>query len=126
MPPAATMSHEPDEAASSDGEVLLEVGEYPSLDQAHEHGLVVLAMRQPCLVTPAERPGHFTLHADPEAAPAVARELEAYENEKEVPTRPVPHEREWFRHRMGWEVYLIWLLALVACFVWQNNDPWLV
>jgi membrane associated rhomboid family serine protease len=115
-----------EEASPDAGEELLEVGEYPSLDQAHEHGLVVLAMRQPCLVTPAERPGHFTLHADPVAAPAVARELEAYENEKDAPVRPAPRERDWFRHRAGWEVYLIWLLALVGCFVWQNNDPSLV
>jgi rhomboid protease GluP len=115
-----------DETSSGAGEELLEVGEYSSLDQAHEHGLVVLAMRQPCLVTPAERPGHFTLHADPVAAPAVVRELEAYENEKDAPVRTEPREKEWFRHRAGWEVYLIWLLALVGCFVWQNNDPWLV
>lgn len=112
-----------DESSPADGEELLEVGEYPSLDQAHEHGLVVLAMRQPCLVTPSGTPGHFTLHADPVAAPAVVRELEAYENEKDAPVRPEPREREWFRHRAGWDVYLIWLLALVACFVWQNNDP---
>ena len=115
-----------DESSPDAGEELLEVGEYPSLDQAHEHGLVVLAMRQPCLVTPSDTPGHYTLHADPEAAPEVARELEAYENEKEAPVRPEPREREWFRHRAGWDVYLIWLLALVACFVWQNQDPTLV
>jgi membrane associated rhomboid family serine protease len=120
------MSHNPDEAAPADGEELLEVGEYPSLDQAHEHGLVVLAMRQPCLVTPADTPGHFTLHADPLAAPAVVRELEAYENEKDEPMQPEPAERDWFRHRAGWEVYLIWLLALVGCFYWQNQDPSLV
>jgi membrane associated rhomboid family serine protease len=115
-----------DESSPTDGEELLEVGEYPSLDQAHEHGLVVLAMRQPYLVTPSGTPGYFTLHADPVAAPAVVRELEAYENEKDAPVRPEPREREWFRHRAGWDVYLIWLLALVACFVWQNNDPSLV
>jgi rhomboid protease GluP len=112
-----------DESPPAAAEELLEVGEYPSLDQAHEHGLVVLAMRQPCLVAPAERPGHFTLHADPLAAPAVVREIEAYENEKDAPAKTEPKEREWFRHRAGWDVYLIWLLALVACFIWQNRDP---
>lgn len=112
-----------DEVAPDTGEELLEVGQYPSLDQAHEHGLVVLAMSQPCLITPSETPGNYSLYAEPVAAPHVVRELEEYENEKEAPTRPEPHEREWFRHRAGWEVYLIWLLALASCFVWQNNDP---
>lgn len=126
MPPGATMSHPPEESAPADGEELRVVGQYPSLDQAHEHGLVVLAMRQPCLVAPADTPGHFTLHADPEAAPDVVRELEAYENEKDARVLPGPHEHEWFRHRAGWEVYLFWLLTLVACFVWQNQDLSLV
>ena len=120
------MNEHRDETSPLDEEELREVGEYSSLDQAHEHGLVVLAMSQPCLIAPSETPGNYTLYAEPIAAPHVVKELEEYENEKEPPARPESNEPEWFRHRAGYEVYLLWVLALVSCFAWQNQDPTLV
>ena len=60
--------------ASTQWEELVEVGKYPTLQQAHEHGLVILAMREPSWVAEAESAGEFSLHATPEAVP-IARNL---------------------------------------------------
>lgn len=103
-------------------ENLAEVGKYPTLEQAHEHGLVILAMREPCLIAETETPGQYSLQAEPAAASQIASELQAYENEREIP-RPLLPERELFRFPAGWEVYGIWMLALVACFLWQQEHP---
>ena len=113
---------EPDQDSRENGEDFEEVGKYPTLEQAHEHGLVILAMREPCLIAETETPGQYSLQAEPAAAPQIARELDAYENEREIP-RPPPAEREWFRFPAGWEVYGIWMLALIGCHLWQNSHP---
>ena len=105
---------------------LTEVGRYPTLDAAHEHGLVVLAMSQPCMISDTETPGQYALHAEPAAAPEIVQEIQAYENERELPRSAVVPESEIFRHSAGWSVYGIWMLALIACFVLQTNDPSLV
>lgn len=105
-----------------DAEDLAEVGKYPTLAQAHEHGLVILAMREPCLIAETETPGQYSLQAEPAAAPLIASELNAYESEKES-SLPAPPERELFRFSAGWEVYGIWMLALIGCFLWQQSHP---
>lgn len=117
---------ETDAENSSNLEQMAEIAKYPTLDQAHEHGLVILAMRQPCMVTPAETPGQYALHAEPAAAPEIARELDAYESEREIPHPATPLAGETFRHAPGWGIYGLWVIALVACFYWQQQDPWLV
>lgn len=115
-----------DEAKTEETADLAEIGRYPTLDQAHEHGLVVLAMRQPCMISDTETPGHYALHAEPSAAPDIVREIQAYESEREIPRPAVAAEDETFRHAAGWSVYGIWALVLIACFIWQNNDPAIV
>lgn len=119
------MSH-PEDDDTAPWDQLAEVGKYPTLEQAHEHGLVILAMRQPCWVAETEPPGQYSLHAEPEAAPVIHRELRAYEDEREPP-RPAPAPSvEVFRHAPGWGIYGIWMLSLVAMFLWQQQNPSLV
>lgn len=113
---------ETDQETTGSPEELAEIGKYPTLEQAHEHGLVVLAMREPCLIAETETPGQYSLQAEPEAAPQITRELQAYESEREIP-RPAPPESELFRYSAGWEVYGIWMLALIGCFLWQQDHP---
>ncbi len=113
---------ETDQDNAEDAENLAEVGKYPTLEQAHEHGLVILAMREPCLIAETETPGLYSLQAEPAAAPQIASELHAYESEKAIP-RPALPERELFRFAAGWEVYGIWMLALIGCFLWQQGHP---
>ena len=116
-----------DETPPIQWEELIEVGKFPSLDQAHEHGLVILAMRQPCWVVAAESPGEYVLYAEPEAAAAVAQELRIYDREQaQAVAAPVGGGGEVFRFAPGWGVYGCWLLAMVLTFVWQGVDPSLV
>lgn len=116
------MSHK-DENASTQWDALAEVGKYPTIEEAQEHGLVILAMREPCWVAETETPGEFTLHAEPEALPSISRELHAYETEREKPaTEPTP-EREGFRFAAGWGVYGLWMISLILAFRWQHSSP---
>ena len=104
----------------------MEVGQYPSLAEAYEYALVILAMRQPCWVAEAATPGEFTLHAEAHAAPAIARELLAYQNEQAAPVPVAPPAHEAFRFPPGWGVYGLWMGTLVLTFLWQSVDPSLV
>lgn len=102
----------------------MEVGKYPTLEQAQEHGLVILAMREPCWVAPpAEPPGEFSLHAEPQAAPAIAEELRAYEKEQETPPPAPATSQDVFRFAPGWGMYGLWLAALVLTYLWQLDHP---
>jgi membrane associated rhomboid family serine protease len=128
--PARPHSTEPmtetdDDALVAAGE-LAEVGRYPSLEQAHEHGLVILAMRQPCWVLPAAACGQFTLHAETNVAPDISRELAAYENEKQGAGEGRAPGFEGFRFTPGWGILALWVLLVAGGFVWQNLDPTLV
>jgi rhomboid protease GluP len=118
--------NDPDENTSTPWEELVKVGKYPTLEQAQEHGLVILAMREPCWVAEEEPSGGFSLHAVPDAAPVITRELSAYDSEQEQPAQPQFPDREIFQHRPGWEVYGIWAISLIGMFLLQNADPTLV
>ncbi len=115
-----------DETETTPWEQLAEVGRYPSLDQAHEHGLVVLAMRQPCWVSESVPPGQYSLHADPAAVAEITREIEAYENEREVPKSAPDPLAGAFRYPAGWSVYGCWATCLVLVFLLQGANPVLV
>lgn len=101
-----------DEAAG-----LAAVGEWASLAEAHEHALVVLAMKLDCWIV--EEAGRFAVHADPSRLPAIERELALYREEQaarreriEPPVFPA-----------GVELALAWVGVLVAVFLWQGRSP---
>ena len=112
-----------DENTSTQLEELVKVGKYPTLEQAQEHGLVILAMREPCWVTPAEPTGEYNLHAEPEAASNISEELLTYDREQEQPIAAPTMEHEMFRFPPGWDVYLIWMAAIILTFIWQGEHP---
>ena len=107
-------------------EDLAEVGRYRDLSQAHEHGLVILAMREPCWVMPAEEGEPYSLHAQAATAEEVSREIQAYEKEKSTAVPQPQPDHDSFRHPAGWGVGALWLLAISGGFVWQQYDPSLV
>lgn len=113
-----------DRDAASRPEELSEVATYTDLDKAHEHGLVILAMRQPCLISETGKPGEYSLQADTAASHDIAGELQAYEseNEKHLP-QPEAAGPGLFRHPAGWELCGIWMLALTGVFIWQGTHP---
>jgi len=113
-----------DEPANS--EELAEVGRYRDLSQAHEHGLVINAMREPCWVMPSEDGEPYSLHAQAATAEEVSREIRAYEEEKSTAVPQPQPDHDSFRHPAGWGVGALWLLAISCGFAWQQSDPTLV
>lgn len=95
---------------------LATVGEWPSLAEAHEHSLVVLAMNQECWVLGGG--DRYAIQADPAQVPVIRREFELYEAEQaqrreriEPPVFPA-----------GMELALAWAVTLLAVFLWQGGD----
>src|SRR5690606_37594075 len=87
-----------------EAEEWVNVGHYPSLQEAYDHGLVVLAMGEACRVAQAETPGEFELQTEVLPAPRVAEELDLYGREL-ADARPAPAiAGDWGRHppRLGY------------------------
>lgn len=99
---------------------LLPVGAWPTLEQAHEHALVVLAMGWDCSVHPTED-GYEILTAAEEVEPA-KHELALYAAEQ-WQHRPVAVAIEGPDHPAGLPGLLIWAAALAAVFLHQMKDP---
>lgn len=96
---------------------LVTVGEWDSLGEANEHALVVLAMRRDCWIR--EGSGTYALEVEPAAAGPVSDEFSLYAAE----------QAEW-RERVempvfspGLEIALVWVLAMMAAFLAQENLP---
>lgn len=107
---------------TDDGEQWVKVGNYPSLAQAYDDGLVILAMGESCRVEEADESGKFNLHAEPEPAAKIVRELDSYHQEAaEAAAHPAGTDRP--HHSAGWNLAAVWILALLAVFYWQGNDP---
>lgn len=102
------------------------VGHFDSLQQAYDHGLVILAMGEACRVEQTTVPGEFELQAEVVPAARIAEELDAYGRESAIPVRAVAPGREWSRYPAGWWFCGAWVLALLLVFHQQAQDPSLV
>ncbi|MCH7225078.1 rhomboid family intramembrane serine protease [Haloferula sp. A504] len=99
-------------------DALRPVGRWPSLAEADERALVVLAMNRDCRVR--AEPEGFVLEVDEEDAEPIEQELALYEEEcREVPAA-MP---EAVGHSPGLGVALLWVLALGFVFLRQMTDP---
>lgn len=102
------------------------VGHYDSLQQAYDHGLVVLAMGETCRVEPAAALGSFDLQAEAGHAVKISKELDAYGKElAEAKARILP-EYEPSRYPAGWAFAGLWIFTLLVSFIWKARDPALV
>lgn len=125
--PVITESHstmndtDPDEASL--WSELAEVGKYPTLADAHERGLVILAMREACWVEDQGPTGEYALHATTDAAPKISLELEAYETEQSQAKPVETPQVELFHHGPGWWAYLLWACLLTTVFLLQGRFP---
>jgi membrane associated rhomboid family serine protease len=99
---------------------LVPVGAWPSLWEAQEHALVVLAMNQECWIFPAA--GQYALLAPPAEAPGIHRVFALYDSEQSE--RRVRVEPPVFP--AGIELALVWALSLLVVFWWQGEEPSLV
>lgn len=104
----------------------IQVGHYPTLEQAYDHGLVILAMGESCQVTEAATPGEFDLHAEALPAARISDELDAYGKDAALPISMPSVAGEWARHSPGWAYCGVWMIVLMAVFYWQGQDPSLV
>jgi rhomboid protease GluP len=98
----------------------VQVGEWPSLGEVHEHALVVLAMQRDCWIREDE--GRYAIEVEPAAAEAVSEEFSLYAAE----------QAEW-RERVempvfssGFELALLWVISLLLAFMAQDRIPDLV
>ncbi len=104
----------------------VQVGHYPTLEQAYDHGLVILAMGEACRVEAAAVPGEFDLQAELVPAAKISEELHAYGKEMAWPVKQPAAAHEWARHSPGWWMTGIWAIILIGVFYWQDQDATLI
>ncbi|BCX48817.1 serine protease, rhomboid family [Haloferula helveola] len=99
-------------------EELMPVGRWPSVAEAYEHSIVVLAMNRDCQV---RREGEeFVLEVDPADAEPVGLELALYAEEQQAVAGPRP---ELPAFSLGLELAFVWAVVLTAVFLRQDIDP---
>ncbi len=118
------MSEKHEHDGDDDGWV--RVGSYPTLDQANDHGLVILAMGEACQVIESDQPGEFDLRADAHAVGGIADELDAYGREVSSLGMSASSVRKWAKHPSGGWVSALWACVVVLVFIWQGRDAGLV
>jgi len=111
------------EPQQTDEEEWVDIGTYPSLDEAYDHGLVALAMGESIRVEAGEQPGEFDLQAEAEAAPKISAEIKEYENESKQSILPPLIPSNWAKHPAGWLYILVWAATLITVFHFQSKDP---
>ncbi len=101
------------------------VGQFETQGEAHDHGLVILAMGEACWVSAATEGGKFNLHAERAAAGRVTRELAIYAGEldDQLRLKSQPEPVDPFHFSAGWEFYVIWMTCLLVMFYFQNQNP---
>lgn len=101
------------------------VGQYPTLDEAFDHSLVILAMGESCRVAPAEDGEKFHLQAEPQPAPIIHQELTAYSEEtaQAAAEKRMAAERH---HPYGMRSVALWFLIMCAVFYGQTLHPEMV
>jgi rhomboid protease GluP len=100
----------------------IDVGTYPTLDEAHERALVALAMGESIRVEHGDQPGEFDLQVEPDAVEKISEEIRQYEVESEIVRIPKIVPSNWAKYPAGWGYYLIWALVLALVFHFQQTD----
>lgn len=101
-------------------EALVEVGRFANATDAHEHGLVVLALGWPYWLTPTAS-GTYRLLVESDAAPAVQRHVAAYGRERGG--WPPPSIADpWVGRPFAWLTPSLWSALVLACYLRQA--PW--
>ena len=128
--PNLTLAHEDSvsEKPEHDGDDddWVRVGSYPTLDQANDHGLVILAMGEACQVIESDQPGEFDLRADANAVGGIADELDAYRREVSSLGKSASSVRKWATHPSGGWLSALWACVVVLVFIGQGHDAGLV
>jgi len=107
---------------------LIVVGQFPNLEQAQDHGLVILAMGEACWVSVSEDGQTYQLHAEPQPTAEILDELQIYKGEQRAAelARNHPEPLETFHFSAGWEILGLWAASLLVVFYQQLHDLSLV
>ncbi len=100
----------------------IDVGTYPTLDEAQERALVALSMGESIRVEHGDQPGEFDLQVEPDAVEKISEEIRQYEAESDVVKHPAIVPSNWAKHPAGWGYYLIWALGLMLVYYFQQTD----
>lgn len=111
------------EPQETDEEEWVDIGTYPSLAAAYDHGLVALAMGEAIRVEVGGQPGEFDLRAEAAAAPKISGEIAEYEKESEIKLQPPLLPSNWAKHPAGLLHVLVWAAVLLYVFHLQSQDP---
>jgi len=111
------------EPLTPEEEEWVDIGTYPSLNEAYDHGLVALAMGESIRVEAGEQPGQFDLQAEAAAAPKISAEITEYEKEANQAALPPIIPSNWAKHPAGWLYVLVWAATLISIFYLQAKDP---
>ena len=120
------LKQNPQTETPSENEEWVHVGNYSNLEQANDHGLVILAMGEACRVTEGGKSDEYVLEAELHPIERVSAELDAYGKDSKIPIRKKRQPDDKFQHTSGWWVSVFWVLALIAIYIWQYDDPSLV
>lgn len=104
----------------AEAEEWVQVGHYPTLQEAYDHGLVILAMGEACRVAETRAAGEFELQAEVVPAPRIAEELDVYSQESAAAVRSRPVSGDWGKHSPGMVFSAAWVTILIAVFYWQG------
>jgi rhomboid protease GluP len=101
-----------------DDESWVTVRRFSSLDDAYDHGLVVLAMGEECRVE--EESGAFILQTEEAPTEFLESELSAYSEEAAALRNKAPVPQTKF-FAPGWGWYAVWVLLMVMAYEWQGR-----
>ena len=121
-----TQRQDAEQADDSEWGNWVSVGQYPTLREANDHGLVILAMGEACRVAANADQKEFQLQAEMHPAPRIAVELDAYAAEISLPDKTVPTRKPWGRYAHSRVLCGYWMLLLVSVYYCQGIDDSLI
>lgn len=103
---------------------MVSLREYPEVQDAHEHALVLLAMGAECGVMETSN-GQFSLEVPVRQQPRACREIELYENER---LELEANRGGWAGgvevvHPIGWAWHFSWVVLTVMMLWWSQIEP---
>lgn len=112
--------HSQSHSTPTDDDSWVTVRKFSSLDDAYDHGLVVLAMGEDCRVEREPDDNSFILQTEDEPSPELVEELDAF-TEETVAATSSEDLPESHSHPAGWSWYLLWFAALMGAYHWQGS-----
>lgn len=118
--PKYSPAHSSPTDVPADDESWVTVRRFTSLDDAYDHGLVVLAMGEDCRVEQEPDDDTFILQTEEVPSASLEKELDAF-TEETIATTTADDLPDSHSHPAGWSWYLLWMAALMGAYYWQGS-----